>query len=116
MPGAHSDVCDLAADTGRLASYGLPDGEGPGRQARCGIAPCGACHSRSGVWSGSFVPSSLALLSGVVKGLGQSSRIHLLRSYVVWSRTRAKAMRLARFAIAQVITRPFLPRTRKLEP
>ena len=80
VPGAHADVCDLSVDTGRLASFGLPDGEGPGRQARCGIASCGACHSRRGVWSGSFVPWSLALLTGVVKRLVQSSRVHLLGS------------------------------------
>src|SRR6478735_10206771 len=49
---------------------GCRNGEGPGRQARCGIASCGACHSRSGVWSGSFVPSSLTLSTGVVKCFG----------------------------------------------
>lgn len=30
------------------------------------------CHSDNGVWSGSFVPSILALPTGVVKGPDQS--------------------------------------------
>ena len=114
MPGAHADVCDLAGRVVWLRS-GCRDGEGPGRQASSGITLCSVCHSRVGVWSGSFVPSSLALLTGVVKGVGQSSKIHLLRSYVVWSRTSANAMRLARLAIAQAITSPFLPRARKFK-
>jgi len=44
------------------------------------MASCDDCHSYRGVWSGSFVLSSLALSTGVVKRSGQSSWIHLLGS------------------------------------
>jgi hypothetical protein len=112
--GAHADVCNLAVDTG-LASFGLPDGEGPGRRVRRDPASSDTCHSHCGVWSGSFVPRSLALLTvsceggwsvlqdplaGVVAGLGHVPRRRRRGWHGLPPRRRSSG--------------PFCPRARKL--